>query len=378
MALKYKGACTAKNCSKAGIPAKWKASIISKKKAKHVALILPNGGWSVKKQSPEACCNQCAATHDCTYWQFTPAAGKEPGQCDLIKEEQDFICGDLAAQYENKDKPVYLQVRAGGECNDDPEILDDPHFVGAHGTRFDFNGRPDKAFCLLTDDNVHVNILLRGYYDDRIEGAALVVDGKAVHTWIKELGIVWHANDADHKLRLVARGGKQQERGTGYMQAIEVDGTEIQRLALGEKFLGAGGLEIALAAYEKQGPYDVDYYTVSVAGILSFDIRLRVAHPKLQTPNDAEVHINVGVTSFKYTDNVHGVLGQTYREDHVARAVDFQELVSSLHRPVSADGELGAGFLDGTPRSYEASSVLGVDCAMTAYHRAMHLSAAYN
>ncbi|CAI7873548.1 unnamed protein product, partial [Closterium sp. NIES-54] len=192
------------------------------------------------------------------------------------------------------------------------------------------------------------------------------------------LGIVWFANGADHRLRLVARNGKEQERGAGYMKAIEVDGTVIQRLALGEEFNGDGGLTVALRAYEKQGPYDVDYYTVSIVGIISFDIRLRVAHPKLQTPSDAEVHINVAITSFDYTESVHGVLGQTYREDHVDRAIDFQQLVSSLHRPVSADGVLGAGFLDGTPRAYEAASVLGVDCAMAAYHRAMPESSASN
>ncbi|CAI5992420.1 unnamed protein product [Closterium sp. NIES-64] len=378
LAKKGWGGCTAVNCSKGGWPAKFKTSIITTKKGNHWATILPNGGFSKKKATPESCCNQCAASHDCTYWQFIPGNGREMGTCDLMAGEQNFECGDLAAIYEGKDKPVYLQVRAGGRCNDNPEVIDDPHFTGAHGTHFDFNGRPDKAFCLLTDKNVHVNMLLRGYYDDRTEGAALVVDGKAVHTWIKELGIVWFANGADHRLRLVARNGKEQERGAGYMKAIEVDGTVIQRLALGEEFNGDGGLTVALRAYEKQGPYDVDYYTVSIAGIISFDIRLRVAHPKLQTPSDAEVHINVAVTSFDYTENVHGVLGQTYREDHVDRAIDFQQLVSSLHRPISADGELGAGFLDGTPRAYEAASVLGVDCAMAAYHRAMPESSASN
>ncbi|CAI5513744.1 unnamed protein product [Closterium sp. Naga37s-1] len=355
LAKKDWGGCTAVNCSKGGWPAKFKSSIITTMKGKHWATILPNGGFSKKKATPESM-----------------------GTCDLMAGEQKFECGDLAAIYEGKDTPMYTQVRAGGRCNDNPEVIDDPHFTGAHGTHFDFNGRPDKAFCLLTDKNVHVNMLLRGYYDDSTEGAALVVDGKAVHTWIKELGIVWFANGADHRLRLVARNGKEQERGAGYMKAIEVDGTVIQRLALGEEFNGDGGLTVALRAYEKQGPYDVDYYTVSIVGIISFDIRLRVAHPKLQTPSDAEVHINVAVTSFDYTENVHGVLGQTYREDHVDRAIDFQQLVSSLHRPVSADGVLGAGFLDGTPRAYEAASVLGVDCAMAAYHRAMPESSASN
>ncbi|CAI5476092.1 unnamed protein product [Closterium sp. Yama58-4] len=125
LAKKDWGGCTAVNCSKGGWPAKFKTSIITAKKGKHWATILPNGGFSKKKANPEACCNQCAASHDCTYWQYIPGNGGEPGTCDLMAGEQKFECGDLAAMYEGKDKPVYLQ------------------------------------------------------------GAALVVDGKAVHTWIK-------------------------------------------------------------------------------------------------------------------------------------------------------------------------------------------------
>ncbi|CAI7904487.1 unnamed protein product [Closterium sp. NIES-54] len=185
LAKKDWGGCTAVNCSKGGWPAKFKASIITTKKGKHWATILPNGGFSKKKATPESCCNQCATSHDCTYWQFVPGTGTEMGTCDLMAGEQKFECGDLAAIYEGKDKPVYMQVCAGGRCNDNPEVIDDPHFTGAHGTHFDFNGRPEKAFCLLKDKNMHVNMLLRGHYDDRTEGAALVVDGKAVHTWIK-------------------------------------------------------------------------------------------------------------------------------------------------------------------------------------------------
>ncbi|CAI5990935.1 unnamed protein product [Closterium sp. NIES-64] len=84
-----------------------------------------------------------------------------------------------------QDSVFLAAVRVGGECNPSAKVLNDLHLVGAHGMHFDFNGRPDKAFCLLTDRNLHINMLLRGYYSDSTENAALVVDGKAVHTWIK-------------------------------------------------------------------------------------------------------------------------------------------------------------------------------------------------
>ncbi|CAI7906378.1 unnamed protein product [Closterium sp. NIES-53] len=212
------GACTPKNCSKGGIPAKWKTAYLQKNKLGY-ELYVPGNPLTLLKANPASCCNTCAATPLCTYWQYIPDitidGKKGKGACYLIHDQIDFTCGEMTAQYSTETKPVNLQVRIGGECNPSAKILNDPHLVGAHGTHFDFNGRPDKAFCLLTDRDLHVNMLLRGYYDERTDNAALVVDGKAVHTWIKELGLVWTAQGADHKIRLAARGGKQQERGDG-------------------------------------------------------------------------------------------------------------------------------------------------------------------
>ncbi|CAI5983457.1 unnamed protein product, partial [Closterium sp. NIES-64] len=371
------GACTPANCSKGGIPAKWKTSNLLKNKL-GVEMYVKGNPLTLKKASPQTCCNTCASFKSCTYWQYIPDitidGKKTEGACYLVHDNIDYSCGELTAQYATDSKPIALQVRTGGECNPAANVVNDPHLVGAFGTHFDFNGRPDKAFCLLTDRDLHVNMLLRGYYSDDTENAALVVDGKAVHTWIKELGLVWFANGADHKLRLAARGGKQQERGDGFMKTIEIDGEEIPRMAVGDEVKTEGGLTLRFAALEKEGPYDVDYYTLAIDGLVSLDMRLRVANPKLQTPNDAEAHINVGIVELEHTDDVHGVLGQTYRPDHAARAADFQRLIANLHRPISSDSEEGVGFLDGTPRSYESSSVLSVDCAHTEYHRAKQLS----
>ncbi|CAI6002635.1 unnamed protein product [Closterium sp. NIES-64] len=344
-----KGACTVQDYSLGGIPAKWKTSNLLKNKL-GVEVYVKGNPCTVKKASPRTCCNTCAGFSGCTYWQY------------------------LTAQYATDSKPVQLQVRTGGECNPAAKIANDPHLVGAFRTHFDFNGRHDKAFCLLANKDLHINMLLCGYYSDDTENAALVVDGKAVHTWIKELGIVWFAKGADHKVRLAARGGKQQERGAGFMKTIEIDGEEMPRMSGGDEVTTEGGLTLRFAALEKEGPYDVDYYTLVIDGLVGLDLRLRVANPKLQTPNDAEAHINVGIVELEHTDDVHGVLGQTYRPDHAARAANFQEMIATLHRPISAESEEGAGFLDGTPRMYESSSVLSVDCAYTEYHRAKQLS----
>ncbi|CAI7793399.1 unnamed protein product [Closterium sp. NIES-54] len=147
------GACTPANCSKGGIAAKWKTSNLLKNKL-GVEVYVKGNPLTLKKASPQTCCNTCAGYSSCTYWQYIPDitidGKKTEGACYLVHDNIDYSCGELTAQYATDSKPIQLQVRTGGECNPAANVVNDPHLVGAYGTHFDFNGRPDKAFCLLT------------------------------------------------------------------------------------------------------------------------------------------------------------------------------------------------------------------------------------
>jgi len=131
----------------------------------------------------------------------------------------------------------------------------DPHFVGAQGTNFDFNGLPGKSFCLVTDSAFQVNMGMRGYFDKRTVGASLVSNGLAVRTWIKDLGIVWKdpKTGAKHTLKLASRDGKSETRDEGYMGSIEVDGEVLPRMEKGDSVTKEGGLSIRFIGFEKQG-----------------------------------------------------------------------------------------------------------------------------
>ncbi|CAI5459027.1 unnamed protein product [Closterium sp. Yama58-4] len=124
------GACTPKNCSKGGIPAKWKTAYLQKNKLGY-ELYVPGNPLTLLKANPASCCNTCAATPLCTYWQYIPDitidGKKGKGACYLIHDQIDFTCGEMTAQYSTETKPVPLQVRIGGECNPSAKILNDPH-----------------------------------------------------------------------------------------------------------------------------------------------------------------------------------------------------------------------------------------------------------
>ena len=259
----------------------------------------------------------------------------------------------------------YNCSQVGRNC---PTGKNDPHFYGADGTRFEFNGIPDRSFCLLTDKSYHVNMKMHGYYDSRTVGASILHNGKAVRTWIRELGVVYKsAEGQEHKLHLAARAGTQQERGEGYLQSVSLDGQDLPRLAEGESQAFPGGVTLTFVGSDTKGHFMSDHYHLILPGKAELDLKLRVAHPLLQTPDDAQVHFNVAFEEVQRTGTVHGVMGQTYREGRMRRALSYQALGEVLHRPVAADGESGAGYLDGLVTDYRTSDVLSNDCKWSAY-----------
>ncbi|CAI5492364.1 unnamed protein product [Closterium sp. Naga37s-1] len=160
-----------------------------------------------------------------------------------------------------------------------------------------------------------------------------------LHTWINEVGVVWMTPDgANHTLRMVARKGKKQ-------------------------------LVVTKVAEAKEGPFDVDQFRVRVAGLAELDVRVRVAHPLLQTPTEAETHFNVELSDVAMTSAVHGVLGQTFRTspEQLQRAVKYSHLAALLQHPVDVDKAEGKGFLDGDVEDYISSSVVAPDCKYASY-----------
>ncbi|CAI7854285.1 unnamed protein product [Closterium sp. NIES-53] len=283
--------------------------------------------------------------------------------------------GNAATQTANA--ATYPLSFVGGLCNGTALVENDPHLTGAHGTHYDFTGRLDKSFCLFSDHRFHVNMHLDGY-----QGAPPAISASAksteikdssteLHTWIKEVGVVWMTPDgANHTLRMVARKGKQQERGeNGFLSLLEVDGTTTVPPSVGESISTNSGLVVTKVAEEKEGPFDVDQFKVRVAGLGELDVRVRVAHPLLQTPTEAEAHFNVELSDVKMTSAAHGVLGQTFRNspEQLQRAVKYSHLAALLHHPVDVDKAEGKGFLDGEVEDYISSSIVAPDCKYASY-----------
>ena len=247
-------------------------------------------------------------------------------------------------------------------------VSGDPHFVGARGTRYDFNGLPGKNYCLFTDSSVHMNMHMIGYStnEGKIEG------GKAVHTWIGKLGILWKVGGKSHSLVLSAREGPQVKRGTGFLAGAELDSVALPALQEGEAHSLAGGGNLTFHHIGSWGHHKepMDVYFVTLPGLITIEVALRAEHRRWRTRSNAWTHFDVSLSQVHLSNKMHGVLGQTFRADRGSRSMDFKALTSLLRRPVAADGPSGAGFLDGSAMDYEASSVLAADCRFSAFNQA--------
>ncbi|CAI5991207.1 unnamed protein product [Closterium sp. NIES-64] len=278
--------------------------------------------------------------------------------------------GDTTTQAANA--ASFSLTFVGGLCNGTALVKNNPHLTGAHGTHYDFTGRLNNSFCLFSDCRFHVNMHLNGY-----QGAPPALPASAessessteLHTWIKEVGVVWMTPDgANHMLRTVARKGKKQERGEdSFISLIEIDSAITAPPSVGESIATESGLVVTKVAEAKEGPFDMDQFRVRVAGLAELDVR--VAHSLLQTPTEAETHFNVELSDVAMTSAVHGVLGKTFRTspEQLQRAVKYSHLAALLQHPVDVDKAEGKGFLDGDVEDYISSSVVAPDCKYASY-----------
>ncbi|CAI5528990.1 unnamed protein product [Closterium sp. Naga37s-1] len=355
---------------------------------------------STKGNTLAKCCAACAKSLDCYEYHFFVSPRMEDNtnvknfrdgvQCYLLqKNAGSGVSGGLSHPYAGDRKeqaamaPYFPLSWVGGLCNGKATVENDPHLTGAHGTHFDFTGRLNKAFCLLSDERVHINMLLDGYQGTppavtagavaaASAAAAAAAPSTGLHTWIKEVGVVWVSGGGkQHSLRMVARTGNQQDRGSnGFLALMQVDGADVAPPRLMEEAVEAeGGVVVSKVAEGREGPFDVDRYTVSLEGVGELDVRMRVAHPLLQTPEEAEAHFNIALTDIVSTRAVHGVLGQTFRDtpEQQSRALRYTHLSALLHHPIAADQEEGRGFLDGSVEDYVSSGITAPDCRFSAF-----------
>ncbi|CAO1947377.1 unnamed protein product [Urochloa humidicola] len=224
----------------------------------------------------------------------------------------------------------------------------DPRFTGADGNNFYFHGKKDQDFCIVSDADLHINAHFIGK-----RNPAMSRD----FTWIQALGIRF----AHHRLYLGAAKTAKWDDAADHLTIAfdDEDVVELLPRSVGARW-ATGELSVTRTAQvntvvvELKGVFRI---MANVVPITAEDSRV---HNYGVTPEDDSLaHLDLGFKFYDLTDDVHGVLGQTYRPDYV------NKLDVTSNMPV----------MRGAP-DYLSSGLFSTDCAVARFGRSHQGTAA--
>ncbi|XP_068658131.1 uncharacterized protein [Aristolochia californica] len=194
-------------------------------------------------------------------------------------------------------------------CDTPGAVCQDPRFIGGDGMTFYFHGKKDREFCLVTDSNLHINAHFIGKRNPEM---------KRDFTWVQSIGVLFD----NHQIFV------------GALKTVTWDD------AVDRFFLSVDGEHIFLQTREGSKwessmipnasitrSRDTNKVIVEVEG--NFRIEAKVVpiteeesrvHGYGITDEDCMAHLELSFKFFSLSDNVNGVLGQTYAQGYVSRA----------------------------------------------------------
>lgn len=227
------------------------------------------------------------------------------------------------------------------DCNVPGAVCQDPRFIGGDGNTFYFHGRRDRDFCLVSDANLHIN----GHFiGNHVPGL------KRDPTWVQAIAVQF----SDHRLYVGARKTAVWDDDVDRLviifdgEPVQVQGAanarweapSAQSLSV-TRTKAANGIVVELTGVFK--------ITANVVPITEEDSRI---HKYGLSSGDCLAHLDLSFKFYSLTDDVHGVLGQTYRSSYVNR------LDVTATMPVM-----------GGERDFTSSALFATDCAVARFGR---------
>ncbi|KAL8151149.1 hypothetical protein V2J09_020957 [Rumex salicifolius] len=223
-------------------------------------------------------------------------------------------------------------------CDRPGAVCQDPKFIGADGITFYFHGQKEKDFCLVTDSNLHINGHFIGNRNENM---------KRDFTWVQSLGILF----GGHKLYVGARKTATWNDALDRLVVV-FDGVPVSLPELRGASWNSSAAALTVTRSEKTN-------SVVMEAKGSFKIKAVVVpitekesaiHNYGMTSDDCLAHLDLSFKFFSLTDDVNGVLGQTYAPTYVSR------VKMSAVMPVL-----------GGDREFSSSSLFATDCSVSRF-----------
>lgn len=224
---------------------------------------------------------------------------------------------------------------------DKPGACGDPRFIGGDGNAFYFHGRKDRDFCIVSDSDLHINAHFIGK-----RSPSMTRD----FTWIQAIAVLF----GEHRLYIGARKTVAWDDDSDHLEISfdgefvhlpEIDGAEWKSLYVPALKISRTK-SVNTVVVELKGRFKI---TANVVPITKEDSRI---HNYGVTSEDCLAHLDLAFKFDVLTSDVHGVVGQTYRQDYVNK-FDVRSKMPVL----------------GGERDYSTSGLFSTDCAVARFGR---------
>ncbi|XP_026423813.1 uncharacterized protein LOC113320095 [Papaver somniferum] len=224
-------------------------------------------------------------------------------------------------------------------CDRPGAVCQDPRFVGNDGITFYFHGKQNRDFCLLSDSNLHINGHFIGKRNQNM---------KRDFTWVQAIGILFD----DHQIYVGARKTATWDQSVDRV-ALSFDGQPIYLPEIeGAKWQSEvdPSITISRSSVTNRIVVEVEGNFRITANVVPITEEESSIHNYAITSEDCYAHLDLSFKFYSLSEDVNGVLGQTYAKNYVSKVKMGESM------PVM-----------GGDRKFITSNVFAKDCAVARF-----------